>query len=315
MRIRIKILLLSLILFACKTDKEKIVLLAEKLPIDKIEYQKKIVGQLSGKFTLANNTFIKSRWSKDERETTKNYLLELISTLDINPIEHKYISPNLNPAIDLILDPFRGTNIYGILPSTNKSTEYIVLGGHYDSGKRNAPGAIDNATGIALIYSVAKELSKSEFRNKNIIIVFFDQEEEELIGSKAFAKYMKEKKWDIHSIHCFDMVGWDGDKDRAMETFSASKELLETYNSVAAQDSIPIKEIVIDPVGYDKNSTDFDAFVPFGFNVIGAGECFYHRDSSPYKDSPKDTFETVDFEYLLSCSNLVENVIKKILTE
>lgn len=302
-------------IIACKTEKNKNVLITEKLPDEKAKYQKKIVGQLSGKFSLANNTIIKSRWDKDEREVTKEYLLELVTTLAINPVEHKYVSPNLNPAIDLILGPFKGTNVYGILPSTNESAEFVILGAHYDSGKRNASGAIDNATGIALIYSVAKELSKLEFRNKNILIVFFDQEEEELIGSRAFAKYIKKKQWNVHSIHCFDMVGWDGDNDRAMETFSASVDLLKTYKSVAAQNGIPIKEIVIDAIGYDKNSTDFDAFVPFGFNVIGAGECFYHRDSSPYKDSPKDTFETVNFEYLISCSNVVEQVIKKIITE
>ena len=292
-----------------------VVLITESLPSTKAEYQKTIVGQLSGKNTLGNNTVIKSRWTKEEREITKKYLKELIVTLGIEPKEHSYISPNLNPAIDLILQPFRGTNIYGILPSTNKSAQYVILGGHYDSGKRNAPGAIDNATGIALIYSVAKELSNLSFRNKNIVIVFFDQEEEELIGSKAFAKYIKEKQWDVHSIHCFDMVGWDSDNDRAMETYSASEELLETYDSIAAQNNVPIKKIVIDPIGYDKNSTDFDAFVPLGFNVIGAGECFYHRDSSPYKDSPQDTFETVDFEYLLSCSDLVESIIKKMVSE
>ncbi|MCT8338576.1 M20/M25/M40 family metallo-hydrolase [Flavobacteriaceae bacterium TK19130] len=315
MRNYFKIVFLSLIVSACQSEREEILLITEELPSDKIEYQKKIVGQLSGEFTLGTTTLLKSRWEKDERKIAKEYLLELVATLGIDSKVQHYTAPNLNPAIDLILEPFRGTNVYGILPSTNNSEEYVVLGGHYDTGKRNAPGAIDNATGIALIYSVAKELSKLEVRNRNIVVVFFDQEEEELIGSKAFADYMIEQKWNVHSIHCFDMVGWDGDHDSAMETFSASKALLESYQDIAAQHDIPIKEIVIDPVGYERNSTDFDAFVPMGFNVIGAGECFYHRDSSPYKDSPQDTFETVDFDYLLSCSNLVEDVIKKIVTE
>lgn len=312
---KLKILLFCLTITACQNETNDHVLITESLPNSKAEYQQTIVGQLSGKYALGNNTIIKSRWAKSEREITKKYLRELITSLDIQPIENSYASPNLNPAIDLILDPFKGTNIYGILPSTNNSSEYIVLGAHYDSGKRNAPGAIDNATGIALIYSVVKELSKLQNRNKNTIIVFFDQEEEELIGSKAFAKLLKKKQWNIHSVHCFDMVGWDGDNDGAMEIFSASKSLIETYKTLANQKNIIIKEIVIDPIGYNKNSTDFDAFVPLGFNVIGAGECFYHRDSTPYKDSPDDSFETVDFEYLLSCSDLVESIIKKIITE
>ena len=145
--------------------------------------------------------------------------------------------------------------------------------------------------------------------------MFFDQEEEELIGSKAFAKFLKDKAWSIHSMHCFDMVGWDGDNDFAMEVFSGSEALINTYKSKAQQHNIPIKDILIDTEGYDKNSTDFDAFVPYGFNVIGAGECFYHRDSTPYKDSPDDTFETVNFDYLLSCSNLIEDIIKDMVSQ
>ena len=310
-----KLLLFCLTTIACQDVVNDGVLITESLPYDKAEYQKTIVGQLSGKYTLGNNTTIKSRWAKNEREVAKKYLKELINTLGIEAKEHNYTSPNPNPAIDLILDPFKGTNIYGKLPSTNNSSEYIILGGHYDSGKRNAPGAIDNATGIALIYSVVKELSKSNTRNKNIILVFFDQEEEELIGSKAFAKLLGKKQWDVHSIHCFDMVGWDADNDKAMEISSVTESLIATYKSVATQKGIPIKDIKINPVGYDNSSTDFDAFVPFGFNVIGAGECYYHRDSTPYKDSPDDTFDTVNFEYLFSCSNLIERIIKKIITE
>lgn len=315
MRTHIKVLFFCLPVIACQYEKNDSILITENLPTHKANYQKKIVGQLSGKYRLGNNAIIKSRWAKAERDLAKEYLKELIATLGIQPAEHRYTSPNLNPAIDLILGPFRGTNIYGILSSTNKSSEYVVLGAHYDSGKRNAPGAIDNATGIALIYSVAKELSKLQNRNKNIIIVFFDQEEEELVGSRAFAKLLRKKQWNIHSIHCFDMVGWDADNDRAMEIYSGSSSLLEIYKAMAGQKNIPLKDFVIDPIGYDNNSTDFDAFIPLGFNVIGAGECYYSRDSTPYKDSPDDTFDTVDFEYLLSCSDLVESIIKKIITE
>ncbi|UII29887.1 M20/M25/M40 family metallo-hydrolase [Fulvivirga ulvae] len=310
MRAIILAVVIILMLCSCHGDDSSRILIADDLPKAKPEYQRIIVGHLSGKYELANETRIRSRWSEDERTLAASYLKQLLEQLNITPQEHSYTAPNLNPAIDFILDPFKGTNIYGILPATGESNEYIVLGAHYDTGKRNAPGAIDNATGIALIYSVVNELSKVQTRNKHVVIVFFDQEEEELIGSKAFVKFMQGKPWDIHSVHCFDMVGWDGDGDGAMEIFTASETLRDIYAEAARKHGIPLKEIIIDPVGYDVSSTDFDVFVPEGYNVIGAGECFYHRDSSPYKDSPKDTFETVNFEYLLSCSNLIEDVIK-----
>ncbi|WP_428236432.1 M28 family metallopeptidase [Gracilimonas sp.] len=313
MRACIVLIVILMALSGCQNNDSSHHLLIEDLSEQKAEYQQQIVGHLSGEYTLANNTTIGSRWSKEERKLSGRYLKELLLQLNIEPQEQHYKSPNLNPAIDLIVGPFRGTNVYGILSATQSSNEYIILGAHYDTGKRNAPGAIDNATGIALIYSVVQEVAEMKYRDKNIVVVFFDQEEEELIGSRAFLNLIKEEQWNIHSVHCFDMVGWDEDQDKAMEIFSPSESLRSIYKETAAAHSIPIHEIVIDPIGYEVSSTDFDAFVPAGYRVIGAGELFYHRDSTPYKDTPKDTFETVDFSYLLSSSNLVAEIIKKLV--
>ncbi|MEP5943734.1 MAG: M20/M25/M40 family metallo-hydrolase [Balneola sp.] len=303
----------AMTLISCKLNEANQTLIATDLSDEKAEYQRQIVSHLSGASALNNNTIIGSRWSEEERELAAKYLKELLLQLNIKPHEQNYISANLNPAIDLLFGPYRGTNVYGILPATNPSDEYIILGAHYDTGKRNAPGAIDNATGIALIYSVVKEVAEMKSRDKNIVVVFFDQEEEELIGSQAFLDLIEDKSWNIHSVHCFDMVGWDENKDKAIEIFSPTESLRSIYKETALAHNIPIYEIVIDPIGYDRSSTDFDAFVPSGYNVIGAGELFYHRDSTPYKDSPDDTFETVDFNYLLSTSNLISDIIKKLV--
>lgn len=308
-------LLVLLIATACGQQSRTPGLLTAAIPGERMACQKRIVGDLSGANPLGSGDFLASRWSPGERSTARAYLKELIGTLGVEAREQTYTSPNLNPAIDLILEPFRGTNIYGVLPATGTSDSYIVLGAHYDSGKRNAPGAIDNATGIALIYDVVRELARESVRNRNIVLVFFDQEEEELIGSKAFVRLMKREAWDVHSVHCFDMVGWDADGDRAMEVFSASDSLLAAYRTTSRELGLPLKEIRIDPVGYDNNATDFDAFVPVGHPVIGAGECYYHKDSTPYKDTPGDTFDTVDFDYLLSCTRRVATILKKMTTE
>lgn len=308
-------LFLLLSVSACRHQSQAAGLLKDAIPADLMACQKRIVGDLAGANPLGNGEFLASRWSPEERSAARAYLKELIGTLGVEAREQTYTSPNLNPAIDLILEPFRGTNIYGVLPARGASDSYIVLGAHYDSGKRNAPGAIDNATGIALIYGVVRKLARQPIRDRNVVLVFFDQEEEELIGSKAFVRLMQREAWDVHSVHCFDMVGWDADGDRAMEVFSASDSLLAAYRKASGDLGLPLKEIRIDPVGYDNNATDFDAFVPAGYPVIGAGECYYHKDSTPYKDTPGDTFDTVDFDYLLSCTRRVATILKKMTTE
>jgi Predicted aminopeptidases len=265
MRIYFGLIILVVVLTSCHNKDNIDRLLIEDLSEHKAEYQQQIVGHLSGEYGLANNTTIGSRWSQGERRLARRYLKELLLQLNIEPQEQHYTSPNLNPAIDLIFGPFRGTNVYGILPASESSDGYIILGGHYDTGKRNAPGAIDNATGIALIYSVIKEAAEMQYRGKNIVVVFFDQEEEELIGSRAFLELIEDEQWSIHSVHCFDMVGWDGNKDKAIEIFSPSESLRLTYKETAAKYNVPIHEIAIDPVGYKVKSTDFDAFVPDGY--------------------------------------------------
>lgn len=289
--------------------------LKAQLPANKPDYQKTIVGSLSGHQPLSDGTRIIDRWTKEGRQYTRAYLKAVLENEGIETKFESYESANLNAAIDLLIDPFQGVNVYGILPATSNSNDYIILGGHYDSGKRGAPGADDNATGIALIMSVLREVKQLKMRDKNLVVVFFDQEEEELIGSRAFLEYIESLHWNIQSIHCFDMVGWDGDGDKAMEVFSPSIDLINLYREQADKYDTPLKVIEIDKNTYSASSTDFDVFVPSAFEVIGAGECFYHRDSSPYKDSKEDTYDKVNFPYLLNCSNIVGDVIKELIAK
>lgn len=301
-------------LLSCHSNLDDEILISE-LKIDDLELQQHIIAQLSGHKPLDNGMVINARWSKKERHITRDYLKQLVSTLDIEPLVQTYVMPNINPAVDFVFEPFRGTNIYGILPATKKANDYIILGAHYDTGRKGAPGAIDNATGMTLIFTIVKQMKALEYRNKNIVLVFFDQEEEENVGSKVFTMLIKEKAWNVHSVHCFDMTGWDGDNNDEFEVYSPSNELIELYRSSSQHFGIPLHEVKIDPIGYDKGSTDFDEFVKTSFNAIGGGECVYRGDYSPYKDTVNDTFETVDFEYLWSNTQIASKVIKNLISD
>ncbi len=91
-----------------------------------------------------------------------------------------------------------GTNIIGTL--RGKKSDTIIIGCHYDS-VRNTPGADDNASGCAMTLALSRKLKKT---NHTIKFVFFDNEERGMIGSRYYAKNMKEKC--IFMIN-FDMVG------------------------------------------------------------------------------------------------------------
>ncbi|MEQ8906632.1 M28 family peptidase [Ekhidna sp.] len=271
-----------------------------------IAEQQKFIGEFSGAIEW-NGKSLNARSSAEEREVARVYLESQIKSIGLKPQRHSYRMPNLNPLIDLLFSPFKGANIYTILPATIESDEYVVLGAHFDT-EVGCPGAIDNGTGVTLIYSVVKKMQSEQNRSKNIILVFFDQEEEELVGSKAFAKYLKSEELNIHSVHTFDMVGWDEDGDGEMELELPTPELEKAYYDVASRLEIPLYVTSI-------NSTDHHSFRQVGFPAIGVNEAYGKRDSSPFKDTPEDTFETVNFDYLAKCTLFVSEVIKEIISQ
>lgn len=267
--------------------------------------QKKIIEELSGAVNLEDGTLIQNRSTFKNRIHTRKYLAELIQEIGLKPEIQKYVLPNVNPLIDILFNPFKGANVYTVLPSTIESDEYLILGAHFDT-ELNCPGAIDNATGVALIYQVLAELSTAESRTKNIIVVFFDQEEENLNGSQAFAKYLKKNKLKVHSVHTFDTMGWDKDGDRAVELELPTKALEKAYKTNAAKLEIPLH---LSPC----NSTDHQSFREVGYQAVGLTDEYYNGDYPPHKDTPKDKFKTVNFDYLQSCTQLVLATVKDII--
>lgn len=271
-----------------------------------IKEQQTMIAELTGYKPLSDASFLGSRSSADERERSRTYLKNAIKEIGLEPKEQSYRMPNLNPLIDLLFSPFKGGNVYTILESTSESDEYVVLGAHFDT-EIGCPGAIDNGTGVTLIFSILKRLKMEPSRSRNLIVVFFDQEEEDLIGSQAFAKYLKNEEMNVHSVHTFDMVGWDEDGNKEMELELPTPELEKLYKDEAIEFGVPIYVTKI-------NSTDHHSFRQVGFPAIGVNEAYGKRDSSPYKDTPEDTYETVNFKYLAESTLYVLEVIRQIVT-
>jgi acetylornithine deacetylase/succinyl-diaminopimelate desuccinylase-like protein len=297
-----RILLTGLLLFSYS------LLISQELnKSELIKTQKQIIAQLSGHQTINDGTILKSRGNKKERAIARQYLINLLRNMGISGKRHHYQQANIHPIIDLVFDPFEGENIYGIIPSTNDGDEYVVLGAHFDT-EWKCPGAIDNGAGIALISIVGIHLNYLESRNKNVIIIFFDQEEEELNGSRAFAKYLRQENYNVHSVHTVDAIGWDSDGDRAVEIELPSEELKLRYQKIANTVGIPLHFTKVD-------ASDHAAFRALDFNCTGITDEYANGDYTPYKDTAADTYDTVNFEYLASSTNFVFQVIKSILQE
>ncbi|MDJ0645733.1 MAG: M28 family peptidase [Flavobacteriaceae bacterium] len=298
------VLLFTMIFFSCDYDMDENIIFKD-LPPKTLDAQIEILSVLTGNQPMNADNIIRSRATIEERRITVNYLSQVLKQLNLEPIKHQYKEPNTNPLIDILIGPYKGTNLFTILPSTNNSNEYVVLGAHYDTA-RNCPGANDNASSLSVLYGVTKRLSNVDLRNKNILVVFFDQEEENLVGSKAFVKYLLKHKYQVHSVHTLDQIGWDKDGDRAIELELPTPELKKLYKNQGAKLNIPIHTTNV-------NSTDHHSFRQKGFTAVGITEEYVNGDTTPFKDSKDDTMDTIDFEYIDSTTNLIFEVINDIV--
>lgn len=101
-------------------------------------------------------------------------------------------------------------NVIGVIKGVD-TTSSIVLGAHLDHLGNNGlmfPGALDNASGVALQLTVAKALAASGIKpEKNIVFAFFGAEER---GIKGAIHYLNHPTFPLDKTICMlniDMVG------------------------------------------------------------------------------------------------------------
>jgi len=104
-------------------------------------------------------------------------------------------------------------NVIAIQKGTKYPNRYIIMSGDIDSRnsdtmdyKGDAPGANDNASGMAGTMEASRVLSKYSFEN-SIIYLGLSGEEQGLYGGKGVAEYAKAHNWEIIGVLNNDMIG------------------------------------------------------------------------------------------------------------
>lgn len=113
--------------------------------------------------------------------------------------------------------PTRLTNVYAILhgTSTDKNAPWTLVTGHYDSRATDvmdshiaAPGANDDASGVAVSLESARALSKLKITG-TIVFAAVAGEEQGLNGSHHLAELAKSEGWPLVAALNNDIVGGD----------------------------------------------------------------------------------------------------------
>ncbi len=104
-------------------------------------------------------------------------------------------------------------NVLAIQRGTGDPNHVVIVAGHIDSrvtdpmnATSDAPGANDDASGVALVMEAARLLSKETF-NATIIYAALSGEEQGLWGGKFLAEIARERGWRVAAMLNNDIVG------------------------------------------------------------------------------------------------------------
>jgi leucyl aminopeptidase len=122
--------------------------------------------------------------------------------------------------VDLFDQGYPQKSVIMTIRGTTRPDEVVVIGGHLDSiapggNASNAPGADDDASGIATLDHVAKTLLAAGYRpERTIQFMAYAAEEVGLRGSQAIARDYKRRGVNVVGVLQLDMTNYQGsDRD------------------------------------------------------------------------------------------------------
>ena len=225
------------------------------------------------------------------------YIVSLLEEWGIAPLGDKgYLQP-------FVVKDCEMNNILAVIPG--KSSEYVVVGAHYDhlgmglavDGDSCYNGADDNASGVSAVLQIARAVKKMrKVPERGIIFAFWDGEEKGLFGSKYFVQNFPDIK-NVKGYMNFDMIGRNNMEHRPQQL----KYLYLAKDSVYAtwlNDDIKKYSLALDPdfLPSDDLSGGSDQ-VPF-FNA-GASIVWYHTDGHLDYHMPSDHAERINWDKMV----------------
>lgn len=271
-------------------------LISEILDSVSIDSMSLFVQQMTGQrpvFVLGRSEFIHSR----HRDEPGNELAFQFA-------KQKFLSYSLT--IDsLEFGTVGGKNLFGILPGTRFPEQFVMLGAHYDDLPNGpfAPGADDNASGCAAVLEAARIFSRYAFPF-TIILALWDEEEQGLLGSRAFVNNAALDQKDILAYINLDMLAWDGNKDELAEIhvrpIAQSIELAERAELANSIYDIGLQLLVVNP---GITASDHASFWNAGYTAIAIAES-YSYDFNPFWHTTGDLFNEFNLPYYEKVSKL-----------
>lgn len=192
----------------------------------------------------------------------------------------------------------------------------ILVGAHYDTVP-GSPGADDNATGVAVLLELAKFFS-TKLARFTVRLVAFDLEEYGLLGSKAYAGFLKQHKQPLRLMLSLEMLGYCNQQPNSQNyppglqyVYPSQGNFIALIGNLKAipelrqmacqirQSHTPCEWLPVPLGGYpvpDTRRSDNAPFWDRGYKAIMVTDTANLRN--PYYHTPQDTLATIDLEFL-----------------
>ncbi|MBW7474721.1 M20/M25/M40 family metallo-hydrolase [Paenibacillus oenotherae] len=206
-----------------------------------------------------------------ELQRVREYIIAQLKALGIEPeIQQSKATVN-GQALDVY-------NVIGEIKGTH-STKDVLLSAHYDTVPESN-GASDDGSGVVTLLETARLIKSGPPLANNIILLFTDGEEIDLLGAQAFAKQMASLA-DIGIVINFEARGNGGPSVLFETGTDRNYSLMRDFAKTAPY---PIAySFVFNLYKYMPNSTDMNVFKASGIQGLNFGFTFgldaYHTDS------------------------------------
>ncbi len=208
---------------------------------------------------------------------------------------------NIELEIETDIDDYDTQNVFGLLKGHAVPDSIIMLTAHYDhlgalGDSIYFPGANDNASGVALVLSLAKYFKRNPSKY-SLLFVFFSGEEAGLVGSKYFQEHPRISLDKVKFLINFDMAASAENGIMAV----GGKDFPAYFNKLKAiNDSLAMGKL-----GRRKNAANSDHYF-FIKNGMKGFYLFTKDGKQPYHHI-NDTYETLewdDFSHLFKLARI-----------
>jgi len=208
---------------------------------------------------------------------------------------------------------YQNHTLKNVVGTLNGSSDNIyIISAHYDSinvkdeikstddVNASAPGADDDASGVAGVLECARIMSRYRF-NATVKFVLFSAEEQGLIGSRYYAEKMKNNSEKIIGDIQLDMIGY-GNNSIDVVTNSESEWIPETMEnlSVDYEIGLEVNKVVNSSIRYSDHASFWDK----GYCGVCLIENSNPSASNSYFHSKNDTIDKLNFTLIRKTAQL-----------